>query len=70
MAVPPGALRFGAGARQFSMVVEQILDLVDRQEIVGRVGEAYVHVELPAGLAPPAAGARVLVHADRSYDLI
>lgn len=68
VAVPPGALKRGPGPTEFWMVVEGIVDLVERREIVGRIGEARaaVPVDDAAGVEP---GQRVLVHAERACDL-
>jgi ABC-type sugar transport system ATPase subunit len=70
VAVPPGALTLGAGPRQFSLVVDHVVDLVDRREIVGRIGDVHVHVVLPPDGTAPAPGDRVLVHAEQLYDLV
>ena len=69
VAVPPGALKPGAGSPQFAMVVENVLDLVDHLEVTGRVGAARVRVPLPAGIAAPAPGETVVVHAERAYQV-
>ena len=69
VAVPPGALRAGAGDPEWSMLVENVLDLVESREIVGRIGEVRVHVEWPAADATPSPGERVTVHATRFCDL-
>lgn len=66
IAVPSDALRVGDGTPSFAMVVERVVDLVDRQEITGRIGDVLVHVALPPTLSPPTPGDRVRVHADRS----
>jgi ABC-type sugar transport system ATPase subunit len=69
VAIPPGGLQIGPGAMEFSMVVETILDLVDHREIVGRVGDAVVHVRLPLSAETPRQGEGVLIHADQSCDV-
>jgi tungstate transport system ATP-binding protein len=69
LAVPPRSLRLGAGRFEFQMVVEELLDLVDRREIVGMVGNVRVHVvDSPASPAPER-GEQVTIHADRVCDL-
>jgi hypothetical protein len=68
-AVPPNALRLGPGALEFSMEVDEVSDLIASREIVGRIGEARVHVELPAGSERSNHGSRICVHADRIYEL-
>jgi putative spermidine/putrescine transport system ATP-binding protein len=69
LAVPPGALRFGTGPSQFWMVVEELLDLVDRREIVGWIGDVRVHVTAPTAAEMPKRGDRLLVHAVRACDM-
>jgi ABC-type sugar transport system ATPase subunit len=69
VAVPPGALRPGPGAREFSMVVEGIADLIEYREMVGRVGDVRVRVPLRAADAAPEPGDRVVVHAERFCEL-
>jgi len=69
VAVPPGALQLGPGRPEFSMVVEDILDLVESREVAGRIGDVRVHVALPATDGTPRLGDRVLVHAERLCDL-
>ena len=69
VAVPPDALTLGPGRLEFSMIVEDLLDLVWQREIVGRVGEARVHVAIPATGETPQRGDRALIHADRYCDL-
>ena len=51
------------------MLVENVLDLVESREIVGRIGEVRVHVEWPAAEATPSPGELVTVHATRFCDL-
>jgi len=70
VAVPPGALKPGRGSVEFSMVVEEVLDLVERREIVGRVGDARVRIGLPPDCEVPQRGSVVVVHADRVCDLV
>jgi ABC-type sugar transport system ATPase subunit len=69
VAVAPDALRIGTGAVPFSMVVERVLDLVERREIVGRIGEARVRVPIEAHEVPPSADDVVIVHAERSNEV-
>jgi ABC-type sugar transport system ATPase subunit len=65
VAVPPGRLKPGPGAREFSMVVEEIADVVEYREMVGRVGDVRVRVPLPPTGDAPAPGDRALIHAER-----
>jgi len=69
VAVPPGALRPGPGRTEFSLIVEDVLDLVESREMVGHISGVRVHVTLPPVGATPAAGERVSVHADRVCDI-
>ena len=69
VAVPPGALRPGAGGPEWSMVVEHAVDLVESREIVGRINDVRVHVEWSPAGETPSPGDRVTVHATRSCDL-
>jgi energy-coupling factor transporter ATP-binding protein EcfA2 len=69
VAVPPGALALGAGACEFTVIVDDVVDLVDRMEVVGRIDAARVRVTLPPSATPPAAGVQVRVHATRYWDL-
>jgi len=69
VAVPPGALRPGPGRLEFSMIVDDLLDLVERRELVGRVGETRVHVAIPGTGETPQRGDRSLIHTERYYDL-
>jgi ABC-type sugar transport system ATPase subunit len=46
VAVPQGALRLGLGELEFWVIVDDVLDLVESTVIVGRIGDARVHVTL------------------------
>lgn len=69
VAIPRGALQLGPGAVQFSLLVEELLDLGHHYEIVGRIGAVRVHVSVPAPAELPRRGALVPVHADRVCEL-
>jgi ABC-type sugar transport system ATPase subunit len=69
VAIPPDGLKLGPGKPEFWMVVEDVLGLVDRREIVGRVGDVRVRVGLPEAATPPRPGERLCVHAERAYYL-
>ena len=69
MAVPPGGLRPGAGPIEFSLIVEDVLDIVESYEVVGYVGDVRVHVGLPFMSAIPRRGERIVVHATRFCEL-
>ena len=68
VAIPPGALGLGPGPLQFTCVVEEWLDLGERREIVGRIGEARVHIAVAGTQAFPARGDRLVVHAGRACE--
>lgn len=69
LAVQAGALQPGRGRVEFEIQVDELLDLVDCREIVGRIGGVRVHVAVPASTAVPQPGQRILVHADRACDV-
>jgi ABC-type sugar transport system ATPase subunit len=69
LAVPAGALQPGPGRIEFEIEVEDLLDLVDYREIVGRIGAVRVHVAAPVSADVPKPGERILVHADRACDV-
>ena len=69
VAVPPGGLRPGAGPIEFSLIVEDVLDIVESYEVVGYVGDVRVHVGLPFMSAIPRRGERIVVHATRFCEL-
>ncbi len=69
VAVRPGDLKLGPGPVEFSMVVEELLDLVDHLEIAGRVGTVRVRVAAPATAELPQRGDCLVVHADRPCDI-
>ena len=70
VAVPPGAWKPGPGPLECSMAVEEVLDLIESREVVGHIRETRVHVGLPATCDTPKPGDRLLVHAERSCDLL
>ena len=69
LAIPPDGLKPGRGVMEFFMEVDEVIDLVASMEIAGRIGEARVSVELPAGSERSARGDRICLHADRYYEL-
>jgi ABC-type sugar transport system ATPase subunit len=68
VAIWPGSLVLGRGAFEFSMLVEDVQDLLDGGggEVVGRIGDSRVHVRIPAGTHAPSRGERAMVHAKRA----
>jgi ABC-type sulfate/molybdate transport systems ATPase subunit len=69
VAVPADALQPGAGQLPFTMVIDDVVDLVDSREAIGRIGDVGVRVAWPDGIEPPSRGSVVAVHAGRFYDL-
>jgi ABC-type sugar transport system ATPase subunit len=69
VAIPRGALQLGPGPVPFSLLVEDVVDLGDHHEIVGCIGTARVRVTAPARAGLPRRGERVVVHADRVWQL-
>lgn len=69
VAIPPGGLKLGPGNPELWMVVDDVMDLVDHREIVGRVGAVRVRVGLPEAAEPPRRGERLRVHGERACDL-
>jgi ABC-type sugar transport system ATPase subunit len=68
VAIRPGALKLGPGSLEFSMLVEELLDLVDHREIVGWIDTVRVHVTASRGPLPQPCE-RVLVHADGAWNI-
>jgi thiamine transport system ATP-binding protein len=62
LAIPPGGLRPGSGAQEFSIVVEQVIDMGNHLHVIGTVGDERVDVRLPAGMASPTQRSRLIVH--------
>jgi ABC-type sugar transport system ATPase subunit len=65
VAVPPGALRPGAGEVEFDLVVDDVLDVVERRDVIGRIDDVRVHVVLGPADGTPRRGDRLPVHAER-----
>jgi len=63
LAVPPGGLRPGSGPQEFSVVVEQVIDMGNHLHVIGIVGDERVDVRLPAGMASPTPASSLAVHA-------
>jgi len=70
VAVPPGALRLGRGQVEFTIAVDDVLDLGYSKEVVGHVGATRVRVECPATGEPPRPGDRVVVNAETSFEVV
>ena len=66
VAVRPGSLAYGPGQMEFRMVVEEVVDLVDRRDVVGTIGTRRVHIAWPSGALVPRQGEPVTVHATRA----
>jgi len=69
VAVPPDALTLGPGRLELPMIVDQVIDLIERQEVVGRINGTRVHVSLPPGAPVPQPGERRIVSATRFAEL-
>jgi ABC-type sulfate/molybdate transport systems ATPase subunit len=69
VAIPPDTLRPGPGDVEFSMDVEDVVDLVESREIVGRIGDARVRVAWPENGEEPPRGSRLKLHAKHAYEL-
>ncbi len=67
IAVPPRAWSLGAG--EWTLEVDGVLDLVESQEVVGRIGAAPVRVAIEPGVPVPACGDRVRVRAVVFYEV-
>jgi ABC-type sulfate/molybdate transport systems ATPase subunit len=69
VAVPPGGLRVGTGALEFEGEVETVLDLIDRWDLIVRIGLSRVHVTLHRPDAPPRPGETLRLSAGRAYEV-
>ena len=69
LGVRPDSIRPGPGAIEFQVDVEHVLDLVERQAIVGIAGGTRVHVTAQPGMVRPRPGERILVHTDGACEL-
>jgi ABC-type sugar transport system ATPase subunit len=67
IAVPPGSLRRGAGAVQFTLEVRDVVDLGSHEEVVGRIGGARVRLPLDGG-ERPRPGERIAVAAPHGVE--
>jgi len=70
LAVPPGALRCGPGDAPFTLVVEDVLDVVEHREVIGRIDGVPVRVPLGAPDLLPRRGEWITVHAERFAELV
>ena len=69
LAIPPGALQWGPGSVEFTITVQAVIDLVESQEVVGRIEDVLVRLALPPDGRTPEPGERLLVHATRSSEV-
>ena len=67
VAVPPRGWLLAAEG--WAMHVDGVLDLVDLQEVVGRIGTTTVRIPIQRGTQVPSRGERVHVRADAFYEL-
>jgi ABC-type sugar transport system ATPase subunit len=63
LAIPPGGLHPGEGNPQFSLRVEQVIDMGNHLHVVGSVQGERVDIRLPVGMASPPAGSQLTLHA-------
>ncbi len=64
VAIPPGSLRPGDDGRlNFTVAVEQVIDMGNHVHVVGKIRNERVDIRLPAGMAPPELGSNMKVHA-------
>jgi len=66
-AVPPRMFSIAPGG--WPVDVEQVLDLVESQEIIGRIGASSVRIALDPAVAAPRRGDRITVQAATAYEL-
>lgn len=66
VAVTRSSLMPGPGRIEFSLLVDDVLELIEYREVIGRVDGVSVHVKWPNGDAIPQRGNTVLVHAETS----
>jgi ABC-type sugar transport system ATPase subunit len=69
IAVPPGALACGPGQPAFALVVDDVVDVVEHREAIGRIDGVRVHAVLRSEDGTPHRGQRLLVHASRYSEL-
>jgi ABC-type sugar transport system ATPase subunit len=69
VAIPPGTFGLGPGSLEFWMVVEELLDLADHVEVVGRIGDVRIRLAAPTTADIPVQGALALVHAERAFEI-
>jgi ABC-type sugar transport system ATPase subunit len=69
LAVPPGAFAVGPGDLEFRMVVDEVLDMADQVEIVGRLAGVRIRVAAPIAAAPQSVAEPLLIHAQRAFEL-
>ena len=69
VAVRPQDLGFRRGGLEFALVVDEVVELTEWREIVGRIGDRRVRIRIAADDVAPAAGSAVTVAADRFVDV-
>lgn len=69
VAVAPGSLRVGTGAREFVGEVETVLDLIDRWDLIVRIGLSRVHVTLHRLDPPPRPGETLRLSVEHAYEV-
>lgn len=69
IAVAPGGLSVGPGTLEFDGEVETVLDLIDRWDVIVRIGSARVHVTRHRSDPPPRPGEILRLRTDHAYEL-
>jgi ABC-type sugar transport system ATPase subunit len=69
IAVPPGALACGPGEPSLILVVDDVVDAVERREVIGRIDGIRAHIVLRAEDGTPRPGERLHVHAEQFTQL-
>jgi hypothetical protein len=65
VAIRPQDLGVRRGALEFPLVVDEVVELIEWREIVGRIGGRRVRIRVAADHVVPAAGSSITVAADR-----
>jgi ABC-type sugar transport system ATPase subunit len=69
VAVPPDALRVGPGRIEFRLGVDDVLDLVNSREIVGRVDGSRLRIACGPDAAAPRPGEEVTISAATAFEV-
>ena len=69
VAVRPQDLGVRRGALEFSLIVDEVVELIEWREIMGRIGGRRVRIRVAADDVVPAAGSSITVATDRFVDV-